>query len=120
MFYLKRVLSTLPLFLFVGFVGCTSVTSSPRISTPSGLTFRSETSQGIVSDNISVFVQDQTSGVEKKIGSVTLSLTHNSETIHKRFEGRNIQVQCRAVDKGGTTDDSCLVYVNGTLSATLR
>ena len=71
-----------------------------------------------ITDTIRVFVADN--NTETKLGAVTLSLMKSSDNINTTYKGKQIQVQCRAVDTGGSTNDSCIVYIDGKRGPKLR
>lgn len=76
-----------------------------------------ETSEG-VAETIKVYVSD--SGEKTELGSVVLSMIKSSATIEKDYKGKRITAQCRAVDTGGSSNDSCLIYINGKRGPKLR
>lgn len=76
-----------------------------------------ETSEG-VAETIKVYVTDN--GVETKLGEVGLNMVKSSGNIETTYKGKPISVQCRAVDTGGSSNDSCIVYVSGKRGPKLR
>ncbi len=89
-----------------------SVSADPTITGGENWSFKAKSVDTGVEETIKIYVLD--SGAKTELGEMTLSMINHSGTFSKKYKGKDIQVNCRAVDEGGgSTNDSCMVYING-------
>ena len=80
--------------------------------------FSAESNDVGVAETIKVFLTDN--GAKTELGSVELSMIKRNGTIEKDYEGKHVTAQCRALDEGGSSVDSCIIYINGKRGPKLR
>ena len=113
-------------FVICGLVlgACSSVSDSPLVGVDPALSggkdwkFSAEGIEGMLVDTIKVFVTDN--GEKTELGTVDLSMSKRNGVIEKDYKGKHITAQCRALDEGGSSVDSCIIYINGKRGPKLR